>query len=82
VSDACHPSFRYLGACEYPGVPRSTAIVLICLWPLCDPVIAVMVTPALMSVPALVMNALRPLMTHSSPSRTARVWVAAASDPA
>src|SRR3972149_7624178 len=36
----------------------------------------------LLSRPALVMNALLPLMTHSSPTRTARVWMPAVSDPA
>jgi hypothetical protein len=63
-------------------VPRSTAIALISFAPLLEPVTAVIVTPALMSVPALVMNALRPLITHSSPCCTARVCVAPASDPA
>ncbi len=46
------------------------------------PVRAVTVTTDVMSVPELVMNALAPLTTHSSPSRTARVRVAPASEPA
>jgi len=46
------------------------------------PVTAVRVTPAEISVPALVMNTLRPLMTQSSPSRRAVVWVPPASLPA
>ena len=46
------------------------------------PVRAVTVTTDVMSVPELVMNALAPLMTHSWPSRAARVLVAAASEPA
>ena len=82
VSDACHPSLRYFGACVYPGVPCATAILLICGLPFSSPVTAVIVTPAVMSVPALVMNALRPLITHSSPSPTGWVLVPAASDPA
>lgn len=45
------------------------------------PVTAVTVTSAVMSVPELVMNAFEPLITHSSPSRTARVWVPPASEP-
>ena len=45
------------------------------------PVTAVTVTSAVMSVPELVMNAFEPLITHSSPSSTARVWVPPASEP-
>ena len=45
-------------------------------------VTAVMVTPAEMSVPELVMNCLVPLMTQSPSSSSARVRVAPASDPA
>lgn len=45
------------------------------------PVTAVTVTSAVMSVPEFVMNALEPLITHSSPSRAARVVVPPASDP-
>ena len=46
-----------------------------------SPVTAVTVTKPVMSVPELVMNALVPLMTHSSPSSTAVVRVAPASVP-
>ena len=42
---------------------------------------AVTVTIEVMSVPQLVMNAFEPFSTHSSPSSTARVRVAPASDP-
>ena len=45
------------------------------------PVTAVTVTSAVMSVPELVMKHLEPLITHSSPSRTAVVRVPPASDP-
>ena len=40
------------------------------------------VTSPEMSVPAFVMNCLAPSMTHSPPSRRARVFVFAASEPA
>ena len=46
------------------------------------PVTAVIVTPAEMSVPQLVMNCLAPLMTHLPSRASARVLVAPASDPA
>ena len=58
-------------------------IALIWAAPLAStPVRAVTVTTDVMSVPELVMNALAPLTTHSSPSRTALVRVAPASEPA
>ena len=47
-----------------------------------SPVRAVMQTWPEMSVPALVMNCLAPLITHSPSSRTARVRTLPASDPA
>ena len=52
-------------------------IVEISLRPSVSPVTAATATTAVMSVPELVMNALLPLMTHSSASAssTARVWV-------
>ena len=50
---------------------------MICL----SPVSAVIVTRPEMSVPAFVMNCLAPSMTQSSPSRRARVFVFAASEP-
>ena len=43
---------------------------------------AVIVTHALMSVPALVMNIFVPFTTHSPSRRSARVRVADASEPA
>jgi hypothetical protein len=46
-----------------------------------SPVTAVTVTNDVMSVPEFVMKALEPLMTQTSPSRTAVVRVAPASDP-
>ena len=46
------------------------------------PVTAVIVTPAEMSVPQLVMNCFAPLMTHLPSRDSARVLVAPASDPA
>ncbi|OSY36029.1 hypothetical protein BG653_06959 [Streptomyces platensis] len=45
------------------------------------PVTAVTVTSPVMSVPELVMKHLLPLITQSSPSRTAVVRVAPASEP-
>ena len=65
-----------------PGVPAGTRIVEISLPPPgFSPVTAATVTKAVMYVPLLVMNALVPLMTHSSPSSTAVVRVAPASVP-
>ncbi len=46
------------------------------------PVRAVTVTSEVISLPELVMNCLAPLTTHSSPSRSALVLVALASEPA
>jgi hypothetical protein len=45
-------------------------------------VTAVIVTPHVMSVPALVMKIFEPSMTHAPSSRRADVRVAPASDPA
>ena len=47
-----------------------------------SPVRAVMVTQAVMSVPALVMKIFDPFTTHRPSRRSARVCVAPASDPA
>ena len=47
-----------------------------------SPVSAVIVTQALMSVPAFVMNIFEPLTTHSPSRSSARVRVAPASEPA
>ena len=44
--------------------------------------IAVIVTQAVMSVPAFVMKIFEPLITHSPPESSARVREAAASEPA
>ena len=67
-----------------PGVPAGTMIALRSRAEPSSlvPVRAVTVTTEVMSVPELVMNALAPLTTHSSPSRTALVRVAPASEPA
>jgi hypothetical protein len=65
-----------------PGVPAGTMIAEISLRPSgAVPVTAVTTTNEVMSVPEFVMNALAPLMTQRSPSRTAVVRVAPASDP-
>jgi hypothetical protein len=82
VSEADQPTLEYFFDTRNPGVPAGTTIAEISLrpsWPV--PVIAVTVTIEVMSVPALVMNALEPLITHSSPSRRAVVRVAPASEP-
>ena len=47
-----------------------------------SPVSAVIVTQAVMSVPALVMNIFEPFTTHSPSRSSARVRVAPASEPA
>ena len=58
-------------------------IALISLPPLLPrPVTAVIVTPAEMSVPQLVMNCFAPLTTHTPSRCSARVLVAPASEPA
>ena len=65
-----------------PAVPDGTMIEEISLPPSgLVPVTAVTVTRPVMSVPELVMNDFVPVMTHSSPSRTAVVRVAPASEP-
>ncbi len=78
VSEARHPILRYAGSTTSPGVPAGTTMVLM---PSSE-VRAVTVISVVIGVPELVMKALVPSITHSSPSRTARVRVAAASDPA
>ncbi len=62
-----------------PGVPDGTMIVEISPP---SPVRAVTVTSDVIALPELVMKAFAPLMTHSPPSSTARVFVAPASEPA
>jgi hypothetical protein len=64
-----------------PRCRAGTMMVEISLRPSLTPVIAVTVTTEVMSVPELVMKALEPLITHSSPSQRAVVRVAPASDP-
>jgi len=83
VSEHCQPTLEYFGATVNPGVPLGTMIVEISLRPSgFSPVTAVTVTKPVMSVPELVMNALLPSITHSSPSSRAVVRVPPASDPA
>ncbi len=63
-------------------MPRGTTNVEISGLPLSRvPVRAVIRTSEVMSVPELVMNCLLPLSTQLSPSRTARVRMASASEP-
>ena len=83
MSEAFQPTFEYLFETVSPGVPDGTRIAEISRRPPCAPVSAVTVTSEVMSVPALVMNALVPLTTHSvpSPDSTAVVRVAPASEP-
>ncbi len=78
VSEMCQPSLSYGASTVKPGVPAGTMIVEISP----SPVRAVTVTRDVMSVPEFVMNDFAPSMTHSSPSSTARVFVAPASEPA
>jgi hypothetical protein len=78
VSDARQPSFFIGFEISYPGVPFGTMMLEISP----SPVSAVIVTHALMSVPALVMKIFEPLITHRPSRKSARVRVAPASDPA
>ena len=77
MSEAHQPTLEYAGPTVNPGVWDGTMIAEISS----GPVSAVTVTSAVMSVPELVMNALLPLITQWSPSRTARVCVPPASEP-
>ena len=82
VSDALHPTLEYFLATVKPGVSTGTKMAEISFRPFAScPVTAVTVTSRVMSVPPLVIKALVPLITHSSPSITAVVRVAPASDP-
>jgi hypothetical protein len=77
----------YPGATVNPGVPFGTMIVESSFdvepsGRVRSPVTAVTVTNLVIGVPELVMNCFEPLMTHSSPSSTAVVRVAPASEPA
>ena len=76
MSEAFQPTFEYWAATVKPGVPDGTMIAEISGGrPAARPVTAVTVTRPVMSVPELVMKHLVPLITHSSPSRTAVVRV-------
>ena len=78
MSDARHPSLCSGAEISYPGVPFGTTMFEISP----SPVSAVIVTHAVISVPAFVMNIFEP-STIQEPSRSsARVRVAPASDPA
>src|SRR3954452_19044803 len=83
VSEMCQPSLSYAGSATNPDVPEGTTIVLTSAVPSSRvPVRAVTVTTEVISDPELVMNCLEPLITHASSTSSARVRVAAASDPA
>ena len=82
MSDAFQPIFRYGSPITYPGVPFGTMKFEISLWPLEEPVTAVMFTQPVMSVPELVMNCFAPLITHCPSSSSARVRTLPASEPA
>src|SRR5581483_1932321 len=81
-SDAFQPIFRYGSPGSYPGVPFGTSRFEIPRVPFEETVTAVITTIPEIDVPALVMNCLEPLITHSPSSSTARVWVLPASEPA
>ena len=78
VSDACQPSLCIGAEISYPGVPFGTMMFEISP----SPVTAVIVTQALMSVPAFVMKIFEPSITHSPSLSIAFVRVAPASEPA
>ena len=78
MSDACHPIFRYGGPTSRPVVAAGTTTELISS----RPVHAATVMRLVIGVPEFVMKALAPSITHSSPSRVARVRIAPASLPA
>ena len=77
VSDDRSPILRSGGPTVYPGVPEGTMTI-----PNPSSVRQSTMTMAQMSSPALLMKILAPSITHSSPSRTARVLSAAVSEPA
>ena len=78
MSDARQPSFFIGFEISYPGVPFGTMMLEISS----SPVRAVIVTQAVMSVPALVMKIFEPFTTHSPSRSSACVRVAPASEPA
>jgi hypothetical protein len=78
VSEERQPSFSIGSEITYPGVSFGMMMLEISS----PPVRAVIVTQALISVPALVMKIFEPSTTHEPSSRRAVVRVAPASDPA
>ncbi len=77
VSEARQPTLEYSGPTSMPGVPGSTAMHETSS----GPVAAVVMIRSVIDVPALVMKHFAPSITHSPPSRRARVSVRPASDP-
>src|SRR5215468_1859742 len=73
VSEAHQPTLEYLAPTVSPGVCAGTMIEVISGLSSDRPVMASAVITDVIEVPELVMNALLPLITHSSPSMTAVV---------
>ena len=83
MSDAFQPILLYFFERVKPGVSCGTIRLLISLRPRASvPVTAVIVVPPVRSVPEFVMKAFVPLMIQRPSRSSARVWVAAASEPA
>ena len=80
VGEPLMPILRSLGPTAKPGSSRWTANAEMPLAPLSGSVTAMTVYQS--ETPALVIQALVPLSTQVSPSRRARVFIAAASEPA
>ena len=78
MSEARQPIFRIGAEITYPGAPFGTIRFEISS----GPVRAVIVTQAVMSVPAFVMKIFEPFTTHSPSRSSAVVRVAPASEPA
>ena len=78
MSEARQPIFRIGAEISYPGVPFGITMFETSS----SPVRAVIVTQALMSVPAFVMKIFEPFTTHVPSRSSARVRVAPASEPA
>ncbi len=78
VSEARQPSLCIGAEISYPGVPFAITMFDTSS----SPVQAVIVTHALMSVPALVMKIFEPLTSHRPSRSSALVRVAPASEPA
>ncbi|MNY12672.1 hypothetical protein D3C86_1457670 [compost metagenome] len=79
VSWACWPTFSSLRPCLKPARPVSTAIRLMPLAPAAGSVLHTTITRS--AVRPLLMKVLLPLITYSSPSRTAVVRTAFRSLP-